>query len=366
MKPRVSIIIPAYNAEKYLRQCLDSVVQQTLEEIQIIVVNDGSSDNTEGICRDYAQKYSHLLYLEKENGGSASARNMGLDYAEGEYVGFVDADDWIEPEMYERLYRAAIENRGADIVFCRAFEDECAGANNYIFPRYGYYDRKEMETELFPYILPFVNEKGTFRSIRWTNCLRIYKKSVIDKYHIRSCNGIHNCEDLGFTVECTIHSTSYFYMDKCLYHNRPNQASQSRNYSKNMWAYLRKLTEYMQSYLMACDRFDFTNAMNVCTFYFCTMAIRNEMRLKSKAEQVNNVQRILDDEICRETVKTISANGMNKEYSCLYELVYRGDAEALVKYLRALNWRKQKLAPMLSKITAVPVVRSLYKIVKHQ
>lgn len=115
---KVSIIVPVYNTEKYLDKCLDSLVKQTLKEIQIIIVNDGSTDNSIKICKQYEEKYKNkILYLEKENGGLSDARNYAFSHIEGEYVGFVDSDDYIAFNMFEELYSKASKEK-ADLAEC--------------------------------------------------------------------------------------------------------------------------------------------------------------------------------------------------------------------------------------------------------
>ena len=118
MNIKVSVIIPAYNTETYIKQCIESILQQTLIEIEIIVVDDGSSDGTLNILTEYENNYPEKIRVfHKENGGQASARNLALQYAKGEFLGFVDSDDWIDLEMYEEMYNKAKEE-GADIVIC--------------------------------------------------------------------------------------------------------------------------------------------------------------------------------------------------------------------------------------------------------
>ncbi len=112
---KVSVIIPVYNVEKYLPKCLDSMVNQTLKDIEIIVVNDGSPDNSEKIIKEYLKKDKRIIYLKKENGGQGSARNLGIKKAKGEFLCFVDSDDYIELNMLELLYDKAI-NEESDIV----------------------------------------------------------------------------------------------------------------------------------------------------------------------------------------------------------------------------------------------------------
>ena len=114
--PKVSVIIPIYNTEKYLRKCLDSVCNQTLSDIEIICVNDCSTDNSLEILEEYASKDNRIKLIDfKENKGAAVARNAGIDEAKGEYIGFVDSDDFIDLDFYEKLYNKAVKS-GADCV----------------------------------------------------------------------------------------------------------------------------------------------------------------------------------------------------------------------------------------------------------
>lgn len=106
---KVSIIIPVYNVESYLRRCLDSVVNQTLKDIEIILVNDGSTDGSLAICEEYAKNDDRIKIITRKNGGLSAARNTGLDNATSEYIGFIDSDDWVDTNFFENLYNTAIE-----------------------------------------------------------------------------------------------------------------------------------------------------------------------------------------------------------------------------------------------------------------
>ncbi|MBT2679817.1 glycosyltransferase [Bacillus sp. ISL-35] len=110
MNPKISIIVPVYKVEKYLHKCINSILAQTFTDFELILIDDGSPDNCGRICDKYARKDSRVSVIHKENGGLASARNAGLDIAKGEYIGFVDSDDWIESDMYELLYDLCTEN----------------------------------------------------------------------------------------------------------------------------------------------------------------------------------------------------------------------------------------------------------------
>ena len=115
---KLSIIVPVYNVEKYLAKCLDSLVHQTVKDYEVIVVNDGSPDNSQSIIDDYAARYPELIVpVLKKNGGVSDARNYGMSIAKGEFFGFIDGDDWADPTMYEKLL-AVIERENADMVYC--------------------------------------------------------------------------------------------------------------------------------------------------------------------------------------------------------------------------------------------------------
>lgn len=117
MKPRLSIIVPVYNVEQYLRKCVDSILNQTFKEFELILVDDGSTDGSSRICDDYKEKDDRICVLHKENGGVSDARNYGIDHSNGEYIAFVDSDDWIDDGMYESMMSAIVEN-DADIAVC--------------------------------------------------------------------------------------------------------------------------------------------------------------------------------------------------------------------------------------------------------
>ncbi len=115
---KISVIIPMYNSEKYIAKCLDSIISQNYENLEIIVVNDGSKDSSKEICEEYVKKDSRIRLINTENRGAGSARNTGLDASTGEIIGFIDSDDYICNDFYERLYNM-LETTGADIAIGR-------------------------------------------------------------------------------------------------------------------------------------------------------------------------------------------------------------------------------------------------------
>ena len=151
---RFSIIVPVYNTEKYLRECIESVLAQHITEWELIIVDDGSKDNSGIIADAYAKQDSRIRVFHKENGGQSSARNFGLDRMTGEYVAFVDSDDWVEPDTYLHLY-GLIEGYHAQIACCGTEKDFPDGTISYFNPHYPQetdikvFDRKEALFERF-------------------------------------------------------------------------------------------------------------------------------------------------------------------------------------------------------------------------
>ncbi len=115
--PKISVIVPIYNAEKYISRCLDSIINQTFSDIEIILINDESTDNSLSVCKEYEKKDSRIKLIDKKNGGLAAARNTGIKNSTGDFISFIDDDDWIEVNFLEKLYNA-IEKYNCDISFC--------------------------------------------------------------------------------------------------------------------------------------------------------------------------------------------------------------------------------------------------------
>lgn len=326
MKERkaVSIIIPVYNVEQYLEQCLDSVVKQTFRDYEVILVNDGSMDSSQKICERYTVMDSRFRLINQANAGLAAARQTGLDVAEGRYVGFIDSDDWLEPDMYEKMLGAANAS-GADIVFCNVYRNEDKKEKPY-FPS-GFYSRQDMEKVVFPRLLAGFDPDGGENTIRWCNWLRIYKKSLIDENRIRFDERFRRSQDLPFTFECTIHANSYYYLgDDYLYHNRMNYESLSKGYTKNMWGLIKPLILYLQNVVNSYPEYDFQEQMDRRAALFVFECCENENKpnnTRSIAQRLATMRDIMSDPDARRWVAGMSTAGMrriNKIYKLCFHL----------------------------------------------
>ena len=199
-KCKLSIIVPVYGVEKYIDKCLNSLVKQSLKEIEIIVVNDGTKDNSQKIIDKYVKKYPDKIksYI-KENGGQGSARNYGLKKTTGEYIGYVDSDDFVEKDMYKKLYNKAKENN-YDIVVCGNYnvsED---------------YQNKNIDA--------FINNYNTdlenifFGKMAVWN--KIYKRDILIKNKLEFKEKVWY-EDLAFTLKAIMNSNIFAFIDEPLY-----------------------------------------------------------------------------------------------------------------------------------------------------
>lgn len=211
-KYKVSIIIPVYGVEKYIDKCLDSLVKQSLKEIEIIVVNDGTKDNSQEIVDKYVKKYPNKVKsFIKENGGQGSARNYGLDKAMGEYIGYVDSDDFVETDMYKKLYNKA-KDGNYDIVVC--------GNYNVVED----YSRKTEDTFVSSYSTDL--ENIFFGKMAVWN--KIYKKEILVNNKLKFKEKVWY-EDLAFTLKAIINSNSFGFIDEPLYDYLLRQGSTMNN-----------------------------------------------------------------------------------------------------------------------------------------
>lgn len=209
--PKVSVIIPVYNTEKFLRKCLDSVCNQTLQDIEIICINDCSTDGSLEILREYAGKDNRIKLIELfENGGAAKARNIGIDIAHGEYIGFVDSDDFVDLDFYEKLYNKAVET-GADAVKGKLY----------------LYDINTNKVYLEAWIDINDSVKKNKANFYFTFTTAIYKSSLIKEYNIRFLEGLIHFEDPYFTIMAAIHYNKLEVIDDAKYYyiNNPNSTS---------------------------------------------------------------------------------------------------------------------------------------------
>ncbi len=213
-KDLISIIIPIYNVEDYLVECIESVRNQTYDNIEIILVDDGSTDGCASICDDYANKDDRIVVVHKENGGLSDARNFGMERASGNYIGFVDSDDYIAPSMYEKLYSACIKYDTK--ISCVRHDEvgrEC-------------YEAPDTSNEIClitsaRYITDIVTH-STEEVAHYSVCTRLYHRSLLENHGFT----VGRCfEDVRFSLEVLSEVDSVAYIDEVGYHYRIRSGS---------------------------------------------------------------------------------------------------------------------------------------------
>ena len=191
---KVSVIVPVYNVEEYLPKCLETLVNQTLKDIEIIVINDGATDNSQAVIDSFVSKYTNIKSLVKPNGGLSDARNYGLPYATGEYIGFIDSDDYVDLDMYENLYNKAKED-DYDIVECNL---------HHVFPD------GTMDTEIGEKIMDKHEMLMMGRSVVWN---KIYRREWLVNTGVIFPKG-YIYEDVEFYSMLIPHINKYAYIDQ--------------------------------------------------------------------------------------------------------------------------------------------------------
>jgi len=212
--PVISIIVPIYNAEKHLRRCLDSILAQTFMDFECILINDGSSDNCSVICEEYAQKDKRFVVIHQQNKGVSAARNAGLDVAKGEWVGFVDSDDWIDIEMFSILYEYTAKYN-ADISICGVRIIPTNEQNKY---ENGFKILNQEEALL----MMFQNGKKTFGGY---SCNKLVKANIISQNNLRFDSSINYMEDLLFFYQVFKHAKIIVYAPNPYYNYYTNSES---------------------------------------------------------------------------------------------------------------------------------------------
>jgi glycosyltransferase involved in cell wall biosynthesis len=223
---KVSVVIPVYNAENHLEQCIQSLISQTLHKCEYIFVNDGSFDKSKEIIEKYIKIDSRIKLINQKNQGVSSARNNGLGIATGKYIGFVDADDWIEKDMYEVLYKAA-ESSDCDVIISN-ISSEVNGniiTHKYPFKINSMLNKEDIESKLLTYLL----KNDDFNSV----VTKLYKRKTIQDFNICFPIKKHLGEDGIFNITFLSKAQSALYIDYSGYLYRDVDDSATRNIAKN-------------------------------------------------------------------------------------------------------------------------------------
>ncbi len=212
-RPAISVVIPVYKAENYIYQCVDSILMQTFKDFELLLVDDGSPDRSGEICDDYAIKDSRVRVFHKNNGGVSSARQCGIDNVRGEFTIHVDPDDWLELNMLEELYNAAMENN-TDMVICDFFMNYPSG-------------KQLLNVQKPPSLDTSIFISDVIMKQRGSCCNKLVRSQCFKDYKIRFDLNVNIGEDMIFIIQLLLLNIRTSYLAKPLYHYRRNQSSGS-------------------------------------------------------------------------------------------------------------------------------------------
>ena len=224
---KITVIIPVYKVEPYLRKCVDSVLVQTYTNLEVILVDDGSPDNCPAICDEYAARDNRVRVIHQQNAGVSAARNAGLDIATGDYIGFVDSDDWIEPDMYETLY-GMIEEKNVEIAYVDYVREQ-GNSSTHVLNEGNtcVYSANEALSLMF-----------TYQKIHGMVWLFIAKRSLFEQLGFDT--DISVSEDFLFAVDLILRAESVAYRPYCCYHYYIHDGSAFHSYyvAPSFWTYI--------------------------------------------------------------------------------------------------------------------------------
>lgn len=320
MKPKVSIIVPVYNVEQYLSRCLDSIINQTFQNLEIICINDGSTDHSLQILEQYKEKDSRINVVNKENEGISKARNLGIKKATGEYLTFVDSDDWLELNFIEVLYEKALETN-CDLVlssYVRSYPDRELNKNIDLRDNCLFNEQETKEIVLRKLIGPTKEELAYPENLDslvtvWS---KLYKTSNIKDHNINfiDTNFIGTAEDLVFNVEVFLHSKSSYFINLPLYHYwKANESSFTSGYKIDLQEKWKRRDEKIIQLLMKYDNISiFEEAMNN---RICLSMIGLGLNEISPANQISPLRKIKNiNNILNSTRMKVAYKQLNLEY----------------------------------------------------
>ena len=209
--PIISVIVPVYNTEKYLHRCIDSILAQTYADFELLLINDGSKDNSGAICNEYAVKDSRVRVFHKENAGVSKARNLGLDNAKGEWITFVDSDDWVHEDFIKKRLDLALSDT-ADIAYCDI---------EYIYNNWNLYGKMAEEVDgKSSTVNSWILSRTTYSPII------LARKYLFDKYNLRYIEGLRFGEDFNLIIKLVIYANKVSHVKEALYYyNKQNEGS---------------------------------------------------------------------------------------------------------------------------------------------
>lgn len=333
----ISVIVPVYNVEKYLRQCLESLSAQTLDDIEVIIVDDGSPDGCPAICDEYAAKDARMKVVHKENGGLLSARKAGFAASKGDYIGFVDGDDWVEPETFMNMHNAIIKY-SPDMVLSDFLCDygDCIEPSDQCFEE-GFYDRARLESEIFPKML---FDGRFYRFGVNPNCWsKLVKRELIEKNLSPVDERIRMGEDAAFIYPCMLDSQSITCVKTPTYHYRITEQSMSNAYDERLKDIILLPYKRLKDKNAESD-FDISSQLDYYLLYMVNFLLRNEAKkanAHSKKERRAVIENICADGDIRSAAAHVDMGKLPMHTKLLVTALRRGSVFMTEKYVELLE-----------------------------
>lgn len=271
----LSIIVPVYKVEPYLRRCVKSLMAQTCENYEVLLVDDGSPDSCPKICDELAACTDNIRVIHKANGGLSSARNAGLFAARGDYIGFVDSDDVAAPDMFAIMLTAA-KTSDADIVMCDYIRVLRTGRRRLMTTalRPGLYKKADIIKYLYPSLIMGENlDYGPLLSV-W-HCL--YSRKFLNQYHLAFADDIPWSEDNLFSAMAGYHAKRFFYLKSMgLYNYFQNPGTITTSCRPGAWNVYKRMNRYLENYFSFRSDYDFRRQLQLHLLYYACHVIRME------------------------------------------------------------------------------------------
>ena len=297
----VTLLVPVYNTEKYIKRCLESIINQTYKHLEIILIDDGSTDSSSKICDDYAKKDSRIEVFHKENQGSSAEKNFGLSIAKGKYISFVDSDDYLEPTIIEKLVKK-IESNQSDIAICNFFPNNTTNLE---------------ETFTSRQALTYIMDKKYFRGYNWN---KLYKRELAKD--IQFCTDIYMAEDLLFNCKYLLKAKKCSYIDEKLYHYNCDNNNSISN-SKLSKKYLTIIDSYYGLVnLYKENKIEYLPYLYIDEFKVCCDIIYKNSLIKDKKDKLD-LKKVYDKkkELFNEITKSKDIKFRKKIEVCIYGLM---------------------------------------------
>jgi len=339
---KVSVIVPVYNSEKYLSRCIESVLNQKLKEIELLLVNDGSTDNSLEICKKYAGIDNRIKIIDKQNGGVSSARNAGIDAAKGEFIGFVDSDDWINPEMYSNMYKK-VKETGSDICICNFFEDYFGySIPNILKINKNILLKDDIINDLILNMIAPNDIDSNSMPIMGSVWRLLINRELILNNNIRFPLNIHFMEDFLFCINTFLNCSKISIDSRYYYHYCYNNISASRGYIKDMYKVqvdvFKQLENILQKHnliTIAKDRLKL-RYINLCIASIIN-EIHNNINFRKK---YTYIKYICSDNKLNQYLKDINTNGYTlRKKAVLFALKHKMTFYIYIYYKLVSNFK---------------------------